>query len=155
MSFNKNAYENAERELFRRKERAETAQITRFDEIAARSPEILQIDKLMKSHIMNLTKLMFQKSDDVSAKLEKIKAEYEHGDKIKRRILAENGYADDYLNIKYSCEKCSDSGFVDGYRCECFLRLINKFAAEELNRSANLPDCDFAHFSTTFYQGKT
>ncbi|MDR0904262.1 MAG: ATP-binding protein [Ruminococcus sp.] len=155
MSFNKTAYEKAERELVRRKDTAETAQTTRFNEVAARSPELLQIDKIMKSHILNLTKLMFQKGDDLSVKLEKIKAEHKHGSEIKQRILTENGYPDDYLNIKYCCEKCSDSGFIDGLRCECFLRLINKYAAEELNRSANLPDCDFEHFSTSFYSGKT
>ncbi|MDR0975064.1 MAG: ATP-binding protein [Ruminococcus sp.] len=154
MSYNKTAYENAERELFRRKEKAETSLTTRFEEVAARSPELVQIDGMMKSHIMNLTKLMFQNKDDVSAKLEKIKSEYENGDRIKRKILTENGYPENYLNIRYSCEKCSDTGFVGGLRCECFLRLISKFSAEELNRSANLPDCDFGHFSTSYYQGK-
>ncbi|MDR0987526.1 MAG: ATP-binding protein [Ruminococcus sp.] len=155
MSFNKTAYEKAERELLRRKEAAETAQLTRFDEVAARSGELVQIDKIMKSHILNLTKMLLQKGDDLTKKLEKIKAEYEHGSEIKRKILIEHGYPDDYLNIKYSCEHCSDSGFVDGLRCDCFLKLINKYAAEELNRSANLPDCDFGHFSTSFYSGKT
>jgi DNA replication protein DnaC len=109
---------------------------------------------MMKSHIISMTKLILQKTD-VTRQLEKIKSEYVHGDDLKRQILRENGYPDDCLAVKYSCEKCSDTGFVESERCSCFLRLINSYAIKELNRYANLPDCDFEHFNLDFYRGKT
>ena len=72
------------------------------------------------------------------------------------QLLTSNGYPEDYLDIHYRCEKCSDKGYLkNGQKCDCFLKLLNKYAVEKLNESANMPDCDFEHFSLDFYEGKT
>ncbi|MDR0943888.1 MAG: ATP-binding protein [Ruminococcus sp.] len=154
MSFNETAYANAQKELSNRKFNAEETAKARFEKVSSAIPEINKIDSMMKAHIINLTNFVFQKND-VSKQLEKIKSEYAHGETLKQKLLKENGYPEDYLKIKYSCEKCNDTGFIDGVRCKCFLRLINSYSIAELNRTANLPDCDFEHFNLEFYRGKT
>jgi DNA replication protein DnaC len=155
MAYNKTAYTNAERELARRKERAEAAAAAHFAEVAALCPELRQIDEMMKQSIMSLTKLIFEDKNAAHAKIETIRTEHENGVRLRERILRENGFPSDYLDTKYVCEKCHDSGFTDGIRCECFINLINKYTLDELNKSANLPECEFGHFSTSYYSGKT
>ena len=46
----------------------------------------------------------------------------------KRRtaLLVSLGYPEDYTEVKYTCEKCSDSGFVDGHMCSCFREMLLK-----------------------------
>jgi DNA replication protein DnaC len=155
MAYNKIAYTNAERELARRKEKAESDTAKRFAQVAELSPELRKIDEMMKYSIMNLTKVIFEDKSAAHTKLETIRAEHENGVRLRERILRENGLPTDYLNTKYACEICRDTGFDGVNRCECFKKLINKFTVDELNKSANLPDCDFDHFSLSFYSGKT
>jgi DNA replication protein DnaC len=153
MSYNKIAYANAERELKRRAAAAEDMAKERFEEAVIKAPELAEVDRAFKSHIMNMTKLIFTNRSDAGEKIDKIKAELDKENALKSKILIEAGLPEDYLKVKYSCEKCSDTGFVGEKRCECFINLIGKFSADELNRTANLPLCDFAHFSTTLYSG--
>jgi DNA replication protein DnaC len=155
MSYNKIAYANAERELKRRAADAEESAKERFEEAIIKAPELAEIDRAFKSHIMDMTKLIFTNRSDASEKIDKIKAELDKGNALKAEILHEAGLPEDYLKVRYTCEKCSDTGFVGDVRCECFIKLIGKFSADELNRTANLPKCDFAHFSTSLYSGKT
>jgi DNA replication protein DnaC len=155
MEFNKIAYEKAERELLRRKIKAEESAKLHFEQVAAISPEFVQIDNTMKSQIKKLTMMIFQKNQDASLNIERIKSEYQYADSIKKKIISENGFADDYISVKYNCGICNDTGFVDGKRCSCFLHLINEFAIDELNKYANLPNCDFKHFNLSYYSGTT
>ena len=38
----------------------------------------------------------------------------------KRRLLVQNGYSEDYLDKKYRCEECKDTGVTDDGRvCAC------------------------------------
>ena len=68
-------------------------------------------------------------------------------------ILKSLGLPPDFLKLHYRCEKCSDTGFTDRAMCDCMKRLINKIASDELNRDANMPNADFAHFDTELYRG--
>jgi DNA replication protein DnaC len=155
MSYNKIAYDNAERELKRRADASEDEAKARFEKACELSPELVNVDRKLKQNILEMTGLVFAKRETAIAKTAQIKAELEKGNELKEKILWEMGLPKDYLRVKYSCPNCSDTGFVDGVRCECFIRLIGKYTADELNRSANLPDCDFSHFSTKYYKGKT
>jgi DNA replication protein DnaC len=69
-------------------------------------------------------------------------------------MLTAAGYDENYLDVKYYCPICSDKGFVNGERCKCFTGLLNKYAIEKLNESANMPQCDFEHFSLEYYKGR-
>jgi DNA replication protein DnaC len=154
MKYNKTAYEKAERELSNRKQKSEADAKKRFNDVAAAAPELLQIENMMKSNIIKLTKLMLTKKDNAAQKPDQIKAEMNRVLAVKQQILETNGFSPDYLDVRYSCPLCGDTGFIDGTRCNCFLKLINKYAVEELNRFANLPDCDFEHFDLSFYRGQ-
>ena len=38
----------------------------------------------------------------------------------KKKLLLSNGFPADYLEEKYDCPLCRDTGFVDGHKCRCF-----------------------------------
>lgn len=67
------------------------------------------------------------------------------------RLLSESGFPEDYLSPIYTCEKCRDAGTVDGRWCDCFTKLLNVAASEELNASSPLRLCTFESFDLSLY----
>lgn len=50
-----------------------------------------------------------------------------------RRLLANSGYPEDYLDVRYACRKCKDTGFLPeqpGVLCECFSSKLSKLMRE-------------------------
>lgn len=44
--------------------------------------------------------------------------------KRKRELLSMGGFPEDYLETRYTCEKCHDTGYLpDGEKCSCFQQL--------------------------------
>ena len=40
--------------------------------------------------------------------------------KQKASLLCQNGFSADYLSPVYECAQCSDTGYIDGRKCNCF-----------------------------------
>ena len=72
-------------------------------------------------------KARFNKLDTTILEQEKLVLE----DKISSR-LKELNLTPSYLNVKYNCKKCKDTGFYLGKHCSCFKKLYNKLFLEEL-----------------------
>lgn len=70
-----------------------------------------------------------------------------------RTLLLKNGYPADYLDIHYTCEKCSDTGYSGNVLCECVKNLYGKISAERLNKSARLELSSFETFRLSYYSG--
>lgn len=80
------------------------------------------------------TKLLISKakanviSDDVNLLVKKLETLNEK----KRKIIDNIGINKDFLKPVYKCEKCRDTGFVGGDRCECFFRYLKSVTLETL-----------------------
>lgn len=150
MSYDKQIYDAAEAELNNRRNSAENEQAARLEEIEKKIPEIKEIYAHLSETIIELSKLIISKKD-FAGNFEKIKEKNLQGQQLAAKLLTEHGYSEDYLDVHYHCEKCNDKGYINGQRCSCLIDLLNKYAIEALNRSANMPDCDFEHFSLDYY----
>ncbi|MCM1024403.1 MAG: ATP-binding protein [Prevotella sp.] len=155
MSFDKHVYERAENEIKQRRLRAETEAEARAAEAERTIPEIREIRAELSLTSVELSKLILRNKGNFRENFEKLKNQNLQGQEMIRSLLRKNGYPADCLEPKYICEKCGDKGYYDGRRCSCFEKLLTRFAVEKLNSEANMPDCDFEHFSLAYYQGKT
>ncbi|MGN0679772.1 MAG: ATP-binding protein [Oscillospiraceae bacterium] len=70
------------------------------------------------------------------------------------QLLVDNGYPADYLDPVYTCPKCKDKGNVDGKWCDCFKKILQTIAAENLNATSPLQLSDFDTFRLDFYSDK-
>ena len=59
------------------------------------------------------------------------------------------------LLTKYSCKKCSDTGFYKGKPCECVRIAAAKIVYDELNRDVPLDNFTFDSFSLEYYSDKS
>lgn len=155
MAFDKSIYEKAENEIKNRRMRAESDAEARASEAYRRIPEIKEINARLSQTSVELSKLILRNKGDFKENFEKLKDQNLQGQEMVRTLLKNGGYPADFLEPKYVCEKCRDKGYYDGQRCSCFEKLMTRFAVEKLNSEANMPDCDFEHFSLSYYKGIT
>ncbi len=119
-------------------------------EISARFPEYKEIDRCL---FTTGAKIMAASlGSDSSDKLEAIRREYDALAVRKKQILLENGYPEDYCDIKYSCEKCSDTGYVGVGICECLKREIIKASLESSGLYSLVKTQTFDTFSLDYYE---
>lgn len=69
----------------------------------------------------------------------------------KRDLLEASGYPRDYLEPIYICDKCKDTGIVDGQKCSCF----NQAAIDLLYNQSNIKKIllleNFSNFNYDWY----
>ena len=140
-------------EMEKRKLRAENEAAARQREIYAKIPEIEEIRRMLAQTATELTRIIITRKKDYRESIKRLRKNNLDGARMIAELLKANGYPEDYLEVHYRCNECNDTGFTDRGMCDCMKRLISRIASEELNRSANLPDADFAHFSLDYYRG--
>lgn len=104
-----------------RRTAAEALAEQRNTELAAISEDIRIIDRELRG-----TGLLIFKTACEGGDLAPIRERNQALLAERARVLKKLGYAEDYTEVKYSCKKCSDSGFVGTKMCSCFRELLIK-----------------------------
>ena len=73
----------------------------------------------------------------------------------KKQLLTGAGYPEDYLERRYCCELCRDTGSVNGKACNCFRRtVIDRFYMDE-GRRERLSKENFSTFDPEMYSAQS
>ena len=142
-------------EMEKRRQFAENEAAVRQKEIYEKFPQIEEIRRMLTQTASELSRMIIRRSPEYREAFAKIRQRNTESRQMITSILKSAGYPEDYLDVHYRCAECSDTGFTADGMCGCMKRLISKIASEELNRSANMPMADFAHFSLDYYRGCT
>ena len=153
MAFDRYTYEKAENIIKQRRFSAENRLNERIEEIQNTIPEIKEIMTIISQTSIELSKLIIRKESNFTESFNKIKNQNIQGQATIKKLLIQNNYPEDYLEPVYECSDCKDKGYINGERCSCFNKLLTRFAVEKLNSEANMPECDFEHFSLEYYRG--
>lgn len=154
MSYDRQTYEKAESVINSRRLSAQSEQQRRQKQIENEIPEIREINTQLSKTIVDISKLVIAKKSNIKNSIAEIKEKNLQAQQLIDSLLSAHGYPNDYLETKYFCEECQDRGYVEGGRCSCLLNLLKKYSIEKLNEQANLPECDFNHFSLEYYRNK-
>ncbi len=146
-----NVYEKAERIIRERKNNAIEENRRRNEEIDEKIPEITEIKSKQMANISSRLLEIIQSGKDVKAKIESEKRYNNQAISIIKSYLKKHGYPQDYLDMHYTCSKCSDTGYCDGKRCECFMEVLKKLSVETLNINTNLILSSFDTFNLDYY----
>lgn len=97
----------------------------RREEISRLYPEIINIDNIIQkiSLKLSLSILKAKEEDDI---LTKFKNEITDLRIKKCEMLVSKGYDPEYLNLKYRCPKCQDTGFIGTNKCSCYKQKLIK-----------------------------
>ena len=88
-------------------------------EVASLSDDIRAIDEEMRN-----TGLLLFKTACAGGDITPIRERNLFLGEERRRALKKLGLPEDYTEIKYQCEKCSDTGFVGTKMCSCFKEML-------------------------------
>ena len=150
MAYKRSVYIEARNRLSERRKNAEQEQMTRHSLAVMKCPEILDIENEMAAYGASVVKAVGMGADAKEYVRNLSVRSLQAQDKLKA-LLRQNGYPEDYLQVKYSCPVCKDSGF-DGERyCSCHMSLIKEVAREEISKNAPLEKCTFESFRLRYY----
>ncbi len=125
----------------------------RVAEVSSVCPEFAEADRRLRVTGPKIIAASLGKGTEGSGTaVEEIRREYEELSAKRRAALKANDYPEDWCDVKYSCAKCSDSGYVGIEICDCLRREIAKnFLAEsglyELTKKQT-----FETFSLDYYE---
>ncbi|WP_295153463.1 ATP-binding protein [uncultured Ruminococcus sp.] len=153
MKYSPHAIEMAESILSERRNDAEKQHTERLQEIAENAPEIYR----MNNEALGLNYALIGsigKGGEKKSISESIAAIRERNLTIRhniRAMLEACGYPGDYLQYHYVCEKCRDTGYHEGVRCDCMKKLLKYYTTEEINERCSIELHDFSEFRVELY----
>ena len=122
--------------------------LSREAEIAEKIPAITALDDRAAEASIAAAKRRIGSPD---ADLSSYEAEMRAISAERSRLLTEHGYPEDYLEMRYDCPLCRDTGFINGTRCACFKKAAIDLLYSEYSISHVLEKENFRNFSFDWY----
>ena len=113
-------------------------------------PRLEEVDSEIKSLGLKLYKIAIS-GGDVKPQIDELRASQKKLLTVKKALLLENGYSEDELSLRYSCNICKDTGSIDAKPCVCFKKKLIEKAYEQSNLSAQLTHQSFDTFDMSLY----
>ncbi|MBR5419671.1 MAG: ATP-binding protein [Lachnospiraceae bacterium] len=155
------ALKNEEFEKFRRiyEERQrenEYALRARREEVYSRIPEYRELERRIADLSMECSRALIELEDPEAReeRLKQLRSDISQLREKKSSLLAEHGYAADHLKLHYHCEKCRDTGFIDGEKCSCFKQLELEPLYEASRIRDILRENNFSLLRRDYYSGE-
>jgi DNA replication protein DnaC len=123
----------------------------RKKEIYEKIPKIQEIDNFIVEKNVEKAKSLIlgdkSKVPDLDLEVKEAKDE-------KITLLISNGFSKDYMEIKYVCPICKDTGYIGSEKCICFKNEINKLLYKDSNLAEVLKTDNFDSFNLNYYSDK-
>jgi DNA replication protein DnaC len=122
----------------------------RKDEISKRHPEIIDLDN-------NIQKLSLEMAVAVIKSSNSEQTLNQYKDKItdlrfkKCEMLVERGYDPEYLNLRYNCNKCKDTGFIGNTKCVCYKQKLVKLYYKNSELETAIKSNNFNNFDLNLF----
>ena len=154
MSYKKSVYIKAKEILAQRKVTAERDADMRHSAAIALCPEIAQIEREMASHGADVVKAVGMGAN-LDEYIQNLAMANLKAQNRRKELLKSAGFPEDYLEVKYTCEICKDTGYNKEFYCQCYRKLIREVAREELGINSPLKKSTFASFRLDRYPDVT
>ncbi len=154
MGYSERIFRRATEILEQRKSAAE-AQARLNKQIAeSKIPQLKELDKEISRLGLDVIKAIGMK-ENADVFIQKLSQKSLEAQSKRSELLKESGFPEDFLSVKYTCRKCSDTGTVGGYRCDCFDSLLKQTAYKELCSDFPIEKSTFQNFKLGFYSKNT
>lgn len=150
MALTRFQYDEIEREYNRRQLKSRRELSKRISYISEKIPEIDKINQEISSTSLEEAKKILLSDNPLDSK------DYHNRIKklIKRKadLLKENGFPADYLNIHHTCDKCSDTGYLENNeKCVCRKQAEIKLLYSQSNIENILEIENFENFNFKYF----
>lgn len=140
-------YQKAKEVIEGRRMKAIATADARNDEVRERSELIAEIDKELTA-----TGLLLFKTACAGGDVDAVKERNLALVKRRREELVRLGLGEDYTDVKYTCAKCSDSGFDGDKMCSCLKEVLVMMNIESSGMGALINKQSFDNFDLEWYR---
>lgn len=124
----------------------------RKEEISLKLPEVISMEKEIGRLFIELSVSMFKDLKvDRDTYIKNLKNKITDLRIKKSEILSSHGYPIDYLNIKYRCPKCKDTGYIGTEKCSCYKKYLVRLYYKNSDLKPVLLENNFDNFNINFY----
>lgn len=127
----------------------------RTKEIEEAIPEFKKLNDDLVSNSISLAKKSLFDAEYTTRDLEQLKSANMDVAMKKIELLLEHGYPADYLSPVYECERCKDTGYINGEKCNCFKQAIIKLLYSQTLINTAIDKENFDTFSFEYYTDDT
>lgn len=139
-------------EYERKRDRHNMNQIIRQNEIYKEVPAIKAIDDEIYKVGLRVSRNILGNPDNYEKIATEGKKRIEELTREKAYLMTETNYPTDYMDIKYECEKCEDTGYLrSGNRCSCLQQSLVSKAYEMSNIEEMIKDENFSTFDINVF----
>lgn len=150
MSYKRSMYIKAKDILSQRKATAEKEAEMRHSAAVAICPELAQVEREMASHGADVVKAVGMGAN-LDEYIKNLATANLRAQAKRKELLKSAGFPEDYLDVKYTCEICKDTGYNKEFYCQCYRKLIRDVARQELGANSPLKKCTFDSFRLDRY----
>ncbi len=156
MALSNEQFEKIKRTLEERRLANSRISEARKKEILEKIPSYRELENETASLSLSCAEKLISETDSVSRsrELESLRERIGKINESKKELIKEAGFPADYLEPVYSCDKCHDTGFVDGKKCNCFKQLEIQILYDHSNMSAFLKDNNFERLTYDYHIGE-
>ena len=116
-------------------------------------PQIRQIDEDMAHTAAEYARKAVSSKKNTSIK--DFKEDMARLSQKRQALMEENGFPADYLELKYHCPDCQDTGFIGNEKCHCFKQAIVDLVYAQSNIRQRLTEENFDTFRLDLYSAET
>ena len=150
MAYSREIFEEVQNKLYKKRMSAFEELKFKKEVFYRRFPRAKEIEKELSLTAIEASKAVLGGGSAMS-EIKKLKEKNKVLNDELCEILKDAGLPKDHLEIKYSCEKCSDEGFIDGRMCSCMKDMLKKESYNRLNKMSPLELSSFDNFSLDYY----
>ncbi len=153
MGYNREDYVRIKAEFSEKYRKARAQAEARSFELHAAIPEVKEIDCILAGTGKEIMAIIVSGKKGTDEKIAALKARNDALIAKRDALLIANGYSADYSDVKYECEKCNDSGFVDEKMCDCMKKALVLAGYTSSGLGGLIRTQSFDNFSLDYYKG--
>lgn len=151
MAYKREMFEKAKQIIDKRRTDAEEAAEARRRDFEKKVPEYGELRNILIRSVTEAMKTINMDRENAAVVIEEQKNKNLAAQRRIKELLAENDLPEDWLEIKYTCPVCSDTGYNETKLCSCYIDLLKKAAFEEAGKKSPLRSCRFSDFRLDYY----
>lgn len=121
----------------------------RRTEVYLAVPELRELDRLLSLTASSIMAAVV--SDNAEERIAEVRRKNEELVRQRGEILKAYGFSEDYTDVKYECELCGDTGYVDTKMCSCMRRALIEAGYRSSGIWALMKTQSFDNFSVDYY----
>lgn len=149
MGFNSEDFIRIREEYSKKYLVAREAAEARRREVYIKIPELRALDAILASTASQIMEAI--SAEDTEKSIASVRENNERLLAQRGEILRAFGYPEDYTDVRYDCEICGDTGYVDTKMCSCMRRALVEAGYRSSGISALMRTQSFENFSADYY----